>query len=115
VYALQYKTSGDVLDFDKDGTKERSALIGGGIPSKTVIVITDTLVPAKMLMSVGSTNPDGESESFAAGVISIDPLSPDANFYYRWWRELTNLSVHRSPSSFVEAMIYGMAIHTKCL
>ena len=91
VYALQYKTSGNVLDFDKDGTKDRSTIIGGGIPSKTVIVITDTLVPAKMLISVGSTNPDPTSESFAAGVISIDPLTPDVNFIYRWWRELLNL------------------------
>jgi type IV pilus assembly protein PilY1 len=91
VYAMQYKTTGNVLDYDKDGTKERSAVIGGGIPSKTVMVITDTLVPAKMLISVGSTNPDGESESFAAGVIGIDPLAPDANFLYRWWRDLTNL------------------------
>ena len=91
VYALQYKTSGNVLDFDKDGTKDRSTIIGGGIPSKTVIVITDTLVPAKMLISVGSTNPDPTSASFAAGVISIDPLTPDVNFIYRWWRELLNL------------------------
>jgi type IV pilus assembly protein PilY1 len=91
VYALQYKTSGNVLDFDKDGTKDRSTIIGGGIPSKTVIVITDTLVPAKMLISVGSTNPDPLSVSFAAGVISIDPLTPDVNFIYRWWRELLNL------------------------
>ncbi len=91
VYAMQYKTSGNVLDFDKDGTKDRSTIIGGGIPSKTVIVITDTLVPAKMLISVGSTNPDPTSESFAAGVISIDPLTPDVNFIYRWWRELLNL------------------------
>ena len=91
MYAMQYKTTGNVLDFNKDGTKDRSAAIGGGIPSKTVMVITDTLVPAKMLISVGSTNPDGESESFAAGVIGIDPLAPDANFLYRWWRDLTNL------------------------
>ena len=91
VYALQYKTSGNVLDFDTDGTKDRSTIIGGGIPSKTVIVITDTLVPAKMLISVGSTNPDPLSVSFAAGVISIDPLTPDVNFIYRWWRELLNL------------------------
>jgi len=91
VYALQYNTSGNVLDFDKDGTKDRSAVIGGGIPSKTVIVITDTLVPAKLLISVGSTNPEPTSESFAAGVVSIDPLTPDVNFIYKWWRELLNL------------------------
>ena len=90
VYALHYKTSGSVIDFDKDGTKDRSVLIGGGIPSKTVMVISDTLVPTKMLISVGSTNPNDLSYSFAAGVISIDPLAPDANFLYRWWRDLTN-------------------------
>jgi len=88
IYALQYKTAGNVLDFNSDGNKDRSSVIGGGIPSKTVMVITDNI--AKILVSVGSTNPDAMSQSFAAGVIAIDPLTPNLNFHYRWWRELFN-------------------------
>jgi type IV pilus assembly protein PilY1 len=88
IYALHYKTAGNVLDFNSDGTKDRSSVIGGGIPSKTVMVITDNM--AKILVSVGSTNPDAMSQSFAAGVIAINPLTPDVNFHYRWWRELFN-------------------------
>ena len=77
-----------MIDFDNDGSKDRSLAIGGGIPSKTVTVITDKLT--KMLVSIGSTNPDAFSESFAAGVVTIDPLVPNRNFYYKWWRELIN-------------------------
>ena len=88
IYALQYKTAGNVLDFNSDGNKDRSSVIGGGIPSKTVMVITDNI--AKILVSVGSTNPDAMSQSFAAGVIAVNPLTPDVNFHYRWWRELFN-------------------------
>jgi type IV pilus assembly protein PilY1 len=90
VYAMQYKSGGSVLDFNKDGIKDRSVVVGGGIPSKPVMVVTDTLNPAKMLVSVGSANPDDNSSSFNAGVIGINPLSPEVNFLYRWWRELTN-------------------------
>jgi type IV pilus assembly protein PilY1 len=89
IYALHYKTSAAVIDFEKDGTKERSITIGGGIPSKTVMVISDKLT--KVLVSVGSTNPDLSSESFAAGVVNLDPLVPPRNFFYQWWRELLNL------------------------
>ena len=87
-YALNYKTTALALDFNKDGIKDTSATIGGGIPSKVVPVITDTLT--KMLISVGSANPDANSGSLAAGVVRIDPLMPSNNFYYRWWRELLN-------------------------
>jgi hypothetical protein len=44
----------------------------------------------KLLVSVGSANPDEDSESLAAGVVRIDPLMPPSNFHYRWWRELLN-------------------------
>ncbi|MDP4248090.1 MAG: PilC/PilY family type IV pilus protein [Bacteroidota bacterium] len=88
LYALNYKTAVAVLDFNNDGIKEPSAVVGGGIPSKVVPVITDSL--SKLLISVGSTNADNNSESFAAGVVRIDPLMPPGNFYYRWWRELLN-------------------------
>ncbi len=89
VYAMQYKTGGTVLDMNQDGTKDRSVVIGGGIPSKPVMVITDT--QTKMLISVGSTNPIASSKSVGAGVLRIDPLAPPENFFYRWWRELLNL------------------------
>ena len=88
IYALHYKTAAAVLDFNNDTTQEPSAVIGGGIPSKVVPVITDSL--SKLLISVGSTNADEGSESFAAGVVRMDPLMPSNNFFYRWWRELLN-------------------------
>ena len=90
LYALQYKTGEAVLDFDSDGSLERSTDIGGGMPSKVVTVITDS-GGAKLFISVGSTNPDPNSEAFDAGVISVDPLTPKNNFFYLWWRELLNL------------------------
>jgi hypothetical protein len=71
VYALNYKTTEAVLDFSKDGVKDPSVTIGGGIPSKVVPVISDKLM--KLLVSVGSANPDEDSESLAAGVVRIDP------------------------------------------
>jgi len=89
-YALEYKSGTAVLDFDDDGNKERSTDIGGGIPSKVVTVLTDS-GGTKLFMSVGSTNPDANSESFDAGVVDIDPLAPKNNFFYLWWRELLNI------------------------
>jgi len=90
LYALEYKTGQAVLDFDDDGDNERSVSIGGGIPSKVVTVITDN-GGVKLFISVGSTNPDPNSEAFDAGVVSVDPLAPENNFFYMWWRELLNL------------------------
>jgi len=69
---------------------ERSIDIGGGIPSKVVTVITDS-GGVKLLISVGSTHADANSESFGAGVVAIDPLVPPINFYYLWWREVIKL------------------------
>jgi hypothetical protein len=77
-----------VLDFNNDATPEPSVVVGGGIPSKVVPVITDRL--GKLLISVGSTNADDNSGSFAAGVVRMAPLMPSNNFFYRWWRELLN-------------------------
>jgi len=90
-YAVQYKSGSSIVDMNKDGTIDKSLVIGGGIPSKPVMVVTDTTNPAAMLVSVGSTSPDDTSQSFNAGVINLTPLSPDVNFMYRWWRELTDL------------------------
>jgi hypothetical protein len=78
------------LDLNGDGSTERGASIGGGIPSKVVMVITDS-GNMKIFISVGSTNPDQNSESFAAGVVDVDPLTPKNNFFYLWWRELLNI------------------------
>jgi len=89
LYSMHYKTAQAVLDFDNDSILERSAEIGGGIPSKVVTVITD-VGRAKLFISVGSTNPDPTSEAFDAGVVTVDPLLPKNNFFYLWWRELLN-------------------------
>jgi hypothetical protein len=61
-------------------------LIGGGIPSNPVPIITGS--GQKLLISVGSTLPETGSESFEAGILAIDPLAPELNFHYMWWREL---------------------------
>ncbi|MBW2621060.1 MAG: hypothetical protein JRC56_06995, partial [Deltaproteobacteria bacterium] len=88
LYALSYLTGGAAIDFDDDDTNDRSVIVGGGIPSKPVMVIRDG--GTNLLISVGSTNPDDESEDVAAGVLVIDPVVPDTNFFYLWWRELFN-------------------------
>jgi Tfp pilus tip-associated adhesin PilY1 len=84
LYALNYKTAQAVLDFGVG--LSRCLEIGGGIPSKPVIAIRDTL--QKLFASIGSTNPEASSESVAAGVLAIDPYFPTLNFFYLWWREL---------------------------
>ena len=70
LYALEYKTGLAVLDFDNDGSLERSTDIGGGMPSKVVTVITDS-GGVKLFISVGSTNPDPNSEVFDAGGLAF--------------------------------------------
>jgi type IV pilus assembly protein PilY1 len=88
LYALNYLTGAAALNFDVDVDLERSVSLGGGIPSKPVMVITST--GQKLFISVGSTNPDDavEGEDFGAGIVAVDPLSPPANFFLLWWREL---------------------------
>jgi hypothetical protein len=88
LYALSYLTGGAAMDFDDDDTNDRSVIIGGGIPSKPVMVIRDS--GTNLLISIGSTNPDDQSEDVSAGVLVIDPVVPDLNFFYLWWRELFN-------------------------
>jgi len=93
LYALNYLTGEAVIAFsDTDGDGEndltRSVPIGGGIPSKPVIVITEE--GTKIFISVGSTNPNAASQSIGAGIIGIDPLYPKRNFFYIWWREIFN-------------------------
>jgi type IV pilus assembly protein PilY1 len=86
LYALAHLTGGAVIDFDGNDSAERSTEIGGGIPSKPVTVITET--GQKLFMSVGSTNPDGQSEEIGAGIKAVDPLAPSNNFFTSWWEEL---------------------------
>jgi type IV pilus assembly protein PilY1 len=92
LYAVDYKTGGAVLfignDIDGDGNADltRSVMIGGGIPSKPVMVISRTGV--KLLISIGSTTPEATSEVLDAGVVQIDPLVPSKNFFLKWWRQL---------------------------
>lgn len=82
LYAMSYKTGGIVYS-EWGGL---SLEIGGGIPSKPVLVISDD--GEKLLVSVGSTNPDDDSDSDGAGIISFDPLFPAKNFFYLWWKQL---------------------------
>jgi len=85
IFALNYKTGAAVLSFG--GTDiVRDKLIGGGIPSSPVPIITSH--GQKLLISVGSTIPVAGSDSFEAGIMDIDPLAPEFNFYYLWWRQL---------------------------
>lgn len=85
IYALDYKTGAAALSFGGAGLV-RSKMLGGGIPSTPVPIITST--GQKLMVSVGSTLPVAGSESVEAGILGIDPLAPDLNFYYIWWREL---------------------------
>ncbi|MBN2429060.1 MAG: hypothetical protein JXK94_12050 [Deltaproteobacteria bacterium] len=86
LYGLGYKTGAASIDWDGNGTKDASTTLGGGIGSKPVIVIHDN--STKMLVSVGSTNPDALSESTNAGVVTVDPNPPTHNIYFIWWREM---------------------------
>jgi hypothetical protein len=85
LYALSHLTGQPVLDFDHDGNNDRSVTIGGGIPSKPVTLITKT--GTRLLVSVGSSNPNAASPSTGAGVLNITPLLPPINFFYKYWRE----------------------------
>ncbi len=91
LYALNYLTGAPVIKFtDTDGDGEndltRSVILGGGIPSKPVTVITEK--GTKLFISVGSTNPNSASQSIGAGIITVDPLYPKRNFFYLWWRQI---------------------------
>jgi Tfp pilus tip-associated adhesin PilY1 len=93
LYALNYLNGAAVIAFsdtDGDGVNDltRSVLLGGGIPSKPVTVITAE--GTKLFISVGSTNPNAASQSIGAGIIGVDPLYPKRNFFYLWWREIFN-------------------------
>ena len=93
LYALDYLNGAAVIAFtdtDGDGVDDltRSVLLGGGIPSKPVTVITAD--STKLFISVGSTNPNATSQSVGAGIVALDPLYPKRNFFYLWWRQIFN-------------------------
>jgi type IV pilus assembly protein PilY1 len=85
LYALSYLTGQPVLDFDGNSSNDRSVTIGGGIPSKPVMLITKT--GTRLLVSVGSSNPDPASPSTGAGIMNMQPLVPPINFFYKYWKE----------------------------
>ena len=62
--------------------------MGGGIPSKPVIVLKDGDGTPKLLISVGSTVPDEDSNSTDAGIVIKNATFPTKNFFYLWWKEL---------------------------
>jgi type IV pilus assembly protein PilY1 len=93
LYALNYLTGAAAIAFtdtDGDGTNDltRSVILGGGIPSKPVTVITAD--GTKLFISVGSTNPNAASQSVGAGIVAVDPLYPKRNFFYLWWLQNFN-------------------------
>jgi type IV pilus assembly protein PilY1 len=91
LYAVNYLTGEAAIfvgtDIDGDGVADpaKNIMIGGGIPSKPVMVLQKT--NQKLLISVGSTAAEATSQSLEAGVIRIDPLVPNQNFYRKWWRQ----------------------------
>jgi type IV pilus assembly protein PilY1 len=86
LYALKYKTGAPA--FIQDGVNQHCIDIGGGIPSKPVLVLSGNPEDPKLLISVGSTTPDGVSKSEEAGVIIEDVEFPSKNFFYIWWKEM---------------------------
>jgi len=99
LYALNYLTGAPAFDFDGDDDKDTVKVIGGGIPSKPVVIITTTGASkpvviitttgvAKLLISTSSTNPDADSEVTEAGVTVTGLEFPDINFFLRWWKEV---------------------------
>jgi len=87
LYALNYLTGAPAFDFDGDDDKDTAKIIGGGIPSKPVVIITTEGV-AKLLISTSSTNPDVDSDITSAGVTTTGLEFPDINFFLRWWKEV---------------------------
>ena len=54
-YALDYLSGAGVYDLNNDGAIERSATVGGGIPSEVIVVIRDNGVTGLVGVSGGAT------------------------------------------------------------
>jgi len=87
LWGVGYKNGNTVSELSFTGDSGRSTTLGGGIPSKPVLVLTEE--GAKLLISVGSTTEDAGSTSTGAGVVAADPLI-SKNFFELWWRQLSN-------------------------
>ncbi|MGE0086146.1 MAG: IPT/TIG domain-containing protein [Desulfococcaceae bacterium] len=87
LWGVGYKNGNTVSELAFTGDSGRSTTLGGGIPSKPVLVLTEE--GAKLLISVGSTEEKEGSTSTGAGVVAADPLI-SKNFFELWWRQLTN-------------------------
>lgn len=85
IYAMQYKTGICLLCLGGSDSA-RSVVIGEGIPSKLVMIITGA--GQKLLVSSTAMNPGSQGESGGAGILAIEPAIPSVNFFYLWWREL---------------------------
>ncbi len=87
LYAMDYDTGlANEAFFDNLGIDGPGVIIGGGIPSRPVLVINDNPDDTKLFISVGSTNDDSTSASQGAGIISTDP-GENSTFSYIWWRD----------------------------
>lgn len=67
-------------------TSEGSFVIGGGIPSRPVLVLRDKT--AAILVSVGSTNPDANSPVTTAGTVKPVTLPNAIKLLPIWWKEM---------------------------
>lgn len=67
-------------------TPEGSFVIGGGIPSRPVLVLRDDT--AAILVSVGSTNPDDDSPVTTAGTVKPTNLPNAVKLLPIWWKEM---------------------------
>jgi type IV pilus assembly protein PilY1 len=86
LYALSYLTGKADLDFNNDSKPERSSIIGDGIPSKPVMLITRNGI--KLLISAGSADSAIGNPNLGAGVKNIDPLLSTINLFVSFWREI---------------------------
>lgn len=90
LWGVGYKNGEVVSDLNFTGDSGKSTTLGGGIPSKPVLVLTEE--GTKLLISVGSTEESvggTASPSTGAGVVAKDPLM-NKNYFELWWRQLSN-------------------------
>ena len=92
LYSLNYVTGSPAHDMDKNGRVEMDngrISIGGGIPSRPVVIITEKNV-AKLMISTGATHADTVSDTMGAGIPTVPLQFPNINFFLRWWNNLVD-------------------------